>query len=227
MTTSLHPRVTEGTVLRSALDTAGEQYRANRAAQLAVLEQLEEQLDLARAGGGPRYAAAAPRPRPAAGPGADRAAARPGLALPRAVAAGRLGHRVHRRAPASSPASAWSSGVECVIIAHDPTVRGGAMNPYTLKKTLRALEIARRQPAAGDQPGRVRRRRPAHPVGAVRARPARSSTTSPSCRRCGIPTDRAGVRQLHRRRRLRARHVRLRGAGRPAGARCSSAGRRW
>src|ERR1019366_1899509 len=35
------------------------------------------------------------------------------------------------------------SGVECVIIGHDPTVRGGAMNPYTLKKTLRALDIAR------------------------------------------------------------------------------------
>ena len=30
-----------------------------------------------------------------------------------------------------------------MIIAHDPTVRGGAMNPYTLKKNLRALEIAR------------------------------------------------------------------------------------
>ena len=35
------------------------------------------------------------------------------------------------------------SGIECVIIAHDPTVRGGAMNPYSLRKTLRALEIAR------------------------------------------------------------------------------------
>jgi len=34
-------------------------------------------------------------------------------------------------------------GIECVIIAHDPTVRGGTMNPYTLKKNLRALEIAR------------------------------------------------------------------------------------
>ena len=31
-----------------------------------------------------------------------------------------------------------------MIIAHDPTVRGGAMNPWSLKKTLRALEIARR-----------------------------------------------------------------------------------
>jgi len=35
------------------------------------------------------------------------------------------------------------SGVECVVIAHDPTVRGGTMNPYTLRKNLRALEIAR------------------------------------------------------------------------------------
>ena len=35
------------------------------------------------------------------------------------------------------------SGVECVIIGHDPTVRGGSMNPYTLRKNLRALEIAR------------------------------------------------------------------------------------
>ena len=58
-----------------------------------------------------------------------------------------------------SPLAAWGSefhvgavivtgvgvveGVECVIIAHDPTVRGGSMNPYTLKKNLRALEIAR------------------------------------------------------------------------------------
>ncbi|MQT03425.1 acyl-CoA carboxylase subunit beta [Streptomyces jumonjinensis] len=35
------------------------------------------------------------------------------------------------------------SGVECVITANDPTVRGGASNPWTLKKALRAHEIAR------------------------------------------------------------------------------------
>ena len=34
------------------------------------------------------------------------------------------------------------SGVECVIVANDPTVRGGASNPYTLRKSLRAHEIA-------------------------------------------------------------------------------------
>jgi acetyl-CoA carboxylase carboxyltransferase component len=57
-----------------------------------------------------------------------------------------------------SPLAAWGSefhvggsivtgigvvaGVECVVIAHDPTVRGGTMNPFTLKKNLRALQIA-------------------------------------------------------------------------------------
>lgn len=35
------------------------------------------------------------------------------------------------------------SGVECVVVANDPTVKGGASNPYTLRKQLRALEIAR------------------------------------------------------------------------------------
>jgi acetyl-CoA carboxylase carboxyltransferase component len=34
------------------------------------------------------------------------------------------------------------AGVPCMIIANDPTVRGGAVNPYTLKKTQRAGEIA-------------------------------------------------------------------------------------
>jgi acetyl-CoA carboxylase carboxyltransferase component len=34
-------------------------------------------------------------------------------------------------------------GVECVIVANDPTVRGGTSNPWTLRKTLRANDIAR------------------------------------------------------------------------------------
>ena len=69
------------------------------------------------------------------------------------------------------------SGVECVIIAHDPTVRGGAMNPYSLRKSLRALEIARDQPAAGDQPGGVGRRGPADAGRPVRPGRAGSSTS--------------------------------------------------
>jgi acetyl-CoA carboxylase carboxyltransferase component len=34
-------------------------------------------------------------------------------------------------------------GVECMVIANDPTVRGGASNPWTVKKVFRAAQIAR------------------------------------------------------------------------------------
>ena len=135
-------RVSEGTVLRSALDTHSEQYQANRQAQLDLLAQLDEQLELLRAGGGPRYQ--------------ERHRGRGRL-----LARERLELLLDRDAPflELSPLAAWGtaftvgasvitgigvvSGIECVIIAHDPTVRGGAMNPYSLRKSLRALEIAR------------------------------------------------------------------------------------
>jgi acetyl-CoA carboxylase carboxyltransferase component len=57
-----------------------------------------------------------------------------------------------------SPLAAWGSdfavgasmvtgigvveGVECMIVASDPTVKGGASNPWTLKKAFRAAQIA-------------------------------------------------------------------------------------
>jgi acyl-CoA carboxylase subunit beta len=34
------------------------------------------------------------------------------------------------------------SGVECLIVANDPTVKGGTSNPWTLRKILRANQIA-------------------------------------------------------------------------------------
>jgi acyl-CoA carboxylase subunit beta len=130
-------------VLSSRVDTASEVYQKNRAGQLAAIAALNEQLELARAGGGPRYA--------------ERHRGRGRL-----LARERLELLVDRDSPMLelSSLAAWGtgfpvgasivtaigvvSGVECVLIAHDPTVRGGAMNPYTLRKTLRALEIARR-----------------------------------------------------------------------------------
>jgi acyl-CoA carboxylase subunit beta len=33
-------------------------------------------------------------------------------------------------------------GVECMLVANDPTVKGGTSNPWTLRKTLRANQIA-------------------------------------------------------------------------------------
>ncbi|MCF1592315.1 acyl-CoA carboxylase subunit beta [Streptomyces muensis] len=130
-------------VLSSRVDTTSETYRNNRTGQLAAIAALDEQLELARAGGGAKYAQ---RHR-------DRG---------RLLARERIELLVDRDAPLLelSSLAAWGtefpvgasivtcigvvSGVECVLIAHDPTVRGGAMNPYTLRKTLRALEIARR-----------------------------------------------------------------------------------
>jgi acetyl-CoA carboxylase carboxyltransferase component len=130
-------------VLTSALDTSTEAYQRNRSAQLAALAALEEQLSLARAGGGPRYAGRHH--------GRGRLLARERVEL-----------LLDRDSPflELSALAAWGteftvgastvtgigvvSGTECVVIANDPTVRGGTMNPYTLRKNLRALEIARR-----------------------------------------------------------------------------------
>jgi len=143
VTLTAEPRVTEGTVLPSALDTHGEQYRTNRAASLAVLDQLDEQLELARAGGGERYAA---RHRDR---GRLPARERIELLLDRDAAFLELSSLAAWGTEFAVGASVVSgigvvSGVECVLLAHDPTVRGGAMNPHSLKKTLRALEIAKR-----------------------------------------------------------------------------------
>src|SRR3546814_14115105 len=33
-------------------------------------------------------------------------------------------------------------GVECMIVANDPTVKGGALNPWSVKKNFRAADIA-------------------------------------------------------------------------------------
>jgi acetyl-CoA carboxylase carboxyltransferase component len=129
-------------MLISTVDTRSASYQANHTAQLALLRQLDEQIALATAGGGDRY-----RQRHR-----DRG---------RLLARERIELLVDEDSPflELSTLAAWGtaftvgasvvtgigvvSGVECVIIAHDATVRGGAMNPYSLRKTLRALEIAR------------------------------------------------------------------------------------
>jgi acetyl-CoA carboxylase carboxyltransferase component len=129
-------------VLTSLLDTGSETYIGNRKAQLENIAALDEQLELVVAGGGERYMA---RHR-------DRGK------LP---VRERLALLLDPDSPflELSPLAAWGtdftvgasvltgigvvSDVECLIIGHDPTVRGGAMNPYSLRKTLRALEIAR------------------------------------------------------------------------------------
>jgi acetyl-CoA carboxylase carboxyltransferase component len=129
-------------VLTSEVDASSETYRRNYEVQSAAVAALNEQLALVAAGGGERYVKRHH----------DRG---------RLLARERIELLVDRDAPFMelSPLAAWGtefnvgaaivtgvgvvSGVECMIIAHDPTVRGGTMNPYTLRKNLRALEIAR------------------------------------------------------------------------------------
>ncbi|MGY0232927.1 acyl-CoA carboxylase subunit beta [Longispora urticae] len=113
----------------------------NRTAMLTKLAELDAEHAKAVAGGGAKYT--------------DRHHGR-GKLLPRE----RIELLVDEDSPflELSPLAGWGSeypvgasvvtgigvveGVECVIIANDPTVRGGASNPWTLKKTFRAADIA-------------------------------------------------------------------------------------
>jgi acetyl-CoA carboxylase carboxyltransferase component len=128
-------------ILDTAIDPRSAAYLENRSAMLERLAELDAALDAARAGGGEKYV--------------TRHHAR-GKLLPRE----RIELLVDRDSPflELSPAAAWGTdfplgasvvtgvgvveGVECVIIANDPTVRGGAVNPYSLAKTKRAGEIS-------------------------------------------------------------------------------------
>ena len=109
---------------------------------LAKLAEIDEQLAYARSGGGERYVA--------------RHRARGKL-----LARERIELLLDRDSPflELSPLAAWGTdyavgaslvtgigvieSVECTVIASDPTVRGGAINPYTARKMARAADIAR------------------------------------------------------------------------------------
>jgi len=128
-------------VLKTAIDPSTPEYQANREALLAKLAELDTEHAKAVAGGGAKYV--------------TRHHERGKL-----LARERIELLLDPGAPflELSPLAAWGSdfavgasvvtgvgvvsGVECMISASDPTVRGGASNPWTLKKTLRAHEIA-------------------------------------------------------------------------------------
>ena len=128
--------------LTSRLDQTDAQYVGNRRDMLEKLEALAVEHAKALAGGGEKYV--------------ERHRRRGKL-----LARERIELLVDQDSPflELSPLAAWGSeypvgaalvagigvvaGTECVITASDPTVRGGASNPWTLRKALRANEIAR------------------------------------------------------------------------------------
>ena len=129
------------TALRSVLDEGSVTYQANRDATLAKLAEIAVEQAKAIAGGGPKYT--------------DRHRAR-GKLLVRE----RIELLLDPGSPflELSPLAAWGTefavggsvvtgigvveGTECVISASDPTVRGGTSNPWTVRKTFRAHDIA-------------------------------------------------------------------------------------
>jgi acetyl-CoA carboxylase carboxyltransferase component len=128
-------------ILASALDTRGAAYAARREAMLARLADLDAEQAKALAGGGPKYV--------------ERHRRRGKL-----LARERIELLIDPDSPflELSPLAGYGTGFPvggsvvtgvgvvsdtvCVLIASDPTVRGGSTNPWTLKKTLRASEIA-------------------------------------------------------------------------------------
>ncbi|BCI55034.1 acetyl-CoA carboxylase carboxyltransferase subunit [Mycolicibacterium litorale] len=127
--------------LRSTLDTTAPAYTAAADAMTAKLAELEAEHAKALAGGGAKYV--------------ERHHARGKL-----TARERIELLLDPDSPflELSPLAAWGtefavgasvvtgigavSGVECLVVANDPTVKGGTSNPWTLRKILRANQIA-------------------------------------------------------------------------------------
>ncbi len=130
------------TILPDLVMPASDAFCANREAMLAQLRQHDEQLAVVNGGGGPKYV--------------ERHRQRDKL-----LARQRIEALLDIESPflEFSPLAAWGTdfpvgagvvtgiglveGTECLIMANDPTVRGGTTNPMTMRKSLRAYEIAR------------------------------------------------------------------------------------
>src|SRR3954471_841055 len=130
------------TILADRISEASEAYSANRAAMLSQLGKHDEQLAIANAGGGARYV--------------ERHRQRGKL-----LARERVEAMLDQDIPflELSPLAAYGTsfpvggalvtgigvveGVECLLIANDATQRGGATNPMSMRKNLRAMQIAR------------------------------------------------------------------------------------
>ncbi len=129
--------------IRSQLDTNAPEFSENAAAMRGLVEELQERLALVRAGGGAepmrRHRARGKLP---ARERIDRLID-PGTPFLEfsALAAWEM---YDGDAPAAGIVTGIGriSGQECVIVANDATVKGGTYYPITVKKHLRAQEIA-------------------------------------------------------------------------------------
>ncbi|MFQ5614811.1 MAG: carboxyl transferase domain-containing protein, partial [Anaerolineae bacterium] len=133
----------EGSPIQTKIDPKSDEFRQNYAAMRQLTGELHERLALVRQGGGEK---------------GRRKFAERGKLLPRE----RLELLLDPGAPflEIAPLAAWEmynnespggssvngiglvSGVECMILVNDATVKGGAMYPISVEKNLRCQEIA-------------------------------------------------------------------------------------
>ncbi len=129
-------------VLGTNIDPRSEEYQTNRAAMEDKLAEFEALMQLARQGGGEKYI--------------ERHRKRGKL-----LARERIELLIDQDSAflELSTLAAWGTdknlganvvtgigvieGVECAILAHDPTSQAGSMNRYSVSKTLRIMDIAR------------------------------------------------------------------------------------
>lgn len=134
--------------LPTAIDRNDPQFLANREAMLASLDEVNEITNEVAAGGGTGN--------PAKAAATVARHHKRGKLLPRE----RINLLIDEHSPflELSPLAGWGSedsvgggivtgigwihGVECVISANDPTVKGGAQSPTTIAKAMRAQEVA-------------------------------------------------------------------------------------
>jgi len=127
--------------LGTSIQTSSEAFLANKRVMAERIDQLDAVLEEVRAGGGARYVERSRARNKLLARERIEAALDPDAPFLELMAFAAWGTSYHVGAGCVVGIGVVEN-VECVLIAHDPTVRGGAMNPYTLRKLLRGLEIA-------------------------------------------------------------------------------------
>src|SRR5438477_127002 len=129
--------------LESHLDSTSDEFRANGGRMQSLVEELNRRVDEARRGGGEKYTA---RHREQGKmPVRDRIA---GLLDPNTPFLELSPLAANEMYDGDAPAAGIVTGIgrvqgrECLIVANDATVKGGTYFPMTVKKHLRAQEIA-------------------------------------------------------------------------------------
>ena len=128
--------------IHSRLNTRSPEYAANRDAMLALLDEIDGENQKVLAGGGAKYVA---RHRDRGKlPVRERVELLVDRGSPMLELSPLAGHGTeHPLGGGVLTAIGQVEGTECMIIANDPTIRGGSQSPVSVAKSMRAYEIAR------------------------------------------------------------------------------------